>query len=116
MLDIALRMSSIERSGSGRVYEGMIKKEDGLLGIGNLIGKCTGHLSRLWLVELKPTLDILWTSEGKLKSCRSSKVKGNADVGKTVMKGLMSEKISVGHTEQYITCITGAIDVQDLGK
>ena len=67
-------------------------------------------------MELKLTLDILWTSEGKLEFCRSSKVRGNADVGKTAMKGFTSEKISVGHIERYITCITEAIDVQDLGK
>ena len=67
-------------------------------------------------MELKRTLDILWTSEGKLEFCRSSKVKGNADVGKTAMKGLMSENISVRHIEQYITCSTEAIDVQDLSK
>ena len=67
-------------------------------------------------MELALTFDILWTSEGKLKFCRSPKVKGNADVGRTAMKGLMSERISVGHIEQYIACITEAIDVQDLGK
>lgn len=87
-----------------------------MLGIENLIGRCTGHLSKLWLVELKSTLGILWTSEGKLEFCCSSEMKGNADVGKTVMKGLMSEKISVGHIEQCITCSAEAIDVQNLGK
>lgn len=94
----------------------MIKYEDGLLRIGNLIGRCTGHLSRLWLAELKSTVDVLWMSEGKLEFCRSSKIKGNADVGKAAMKGLMSEKISIGHIEQCITCSTEVIDVQDLGK
>ena len=86
------------------------------MGIGNLIGRCTGHLSRLWLVELKSTLDILWKSEGKLEFCCSSKVKGNADVGKMAKKGLMSAKSSVEDIEQCITCIIQAIDVQELGK
>ena len=94
----------------------MIKYEDGLLGIGNLTGRCTGHLSWLWLVELKSPIDILWMSEGKLEFCRSSKVKGNAEVGKMAMKGLMSEKISMPNTEQCIICSTEAIDVQDMGK
>lgn len=87
-----------------------------MLGIGNLIGRCTGHLSRLLLVELESTLDILWKSGGKLEFRWSSKVKGNADVGKMAKKGLMSAKISVEDIEQCITCIIEAIDVQDLGK
>ena len=86
------------------------------MGTENLIGRCTGHLSRLWLVELKPTLDVLWKSEGKLEFFWNSKVKGNVDVGDMANKGLMNAKISVEHIEQCIPCIIEAIEVQDLSK
>lgn len=80
------------------------------------MGRCTGHVSMLWLLELRSSLDMFWMRDGKLVFCESSKVRGNVNVGKAAMKGLMSEKISVKQVERCMTCITAVIDTQDLGE
>ena len=87
-----------------------------MLGIGNLMGRCSGHLSMLWLLELRSTLDMFWTRDGKLELCESSKVRGNADVGKAVMKGLRSGRISVKQVERCMTYMIAVVDAQDLGQ